>query len=257
MNYKILFLFCQSFWTLKRIPLKKNILTLLMGSIFFVSCIKEDFANRVTPVEPCELQTANPSGRSYSKDSVVSFTCTQKFCGMLPLSAKNYWIYEDSVFNDGIFVRVQLDTLRYTSTMKSLTDGLVWWESNVNVGLPERLYTNDSAFFKLEQRMFIQDIMDSKKDFSLFPGDSIRYLASFEDAAAQGRSLKLKTGIKTPAGYYDDCLYFEKNARNYRKDQVYFKPGIGVLKYIQEKAPVGQRVIKLQQISTLIAYHIE
>ena len=105
--------------------------------------------------------------------------------------------------------------------------------------------------------MFIQGIIDVKKDFSLFPGDSIRYLASFDDAAAVGRSLKIKTDFETPAGKYDECLYFEKNARNYRKDQVYFKPGIGVLKYIQEKAPFGQRVMKLQQISTLVAYHIE
>lgn len=105
--------------------------------------------------------------------------------------------------------------------------------------------------------MFIQGIVDAKKDFSLFPGDSLRYLASFEDAAAAGRSLKIKTDFETPAGKYEECLYFEKNARNYRKDQVYFKPGIGVLKYIQEKAPFGERMIKLQQISTLVAYHIE
>lgn len=237
--------------------MKKNILALITGSILFASCNKEDFALRFTPAEPCILQTANPSGRSYTEDSVVTFTCTQKHCGMLPLSSKNYWIYQDSVFNDGVFVKVQLDTLRYTSTLKSLADGLVWWESNMTVGLPERLYTNDSAFFKLENRIFIQGIIDAKKDFSLFPGDSIRYLASFDDAAAVGRSLKIKTDFETPAGKYDECLYFEKNARNYRKDQVYFKPGIGVLKYIQEKAPFGQRVIKLQQISTLVAYHIE
>ena len=237
--------------------MKKNILALITGSILFASCNKEDFALRFPPAEPCILQTANPSGRSYTEDSVVTFTCTQKHCGMLPLSSKNYWIYQDSVFNDGVFVKVQLDTLRYTSTLKSLADGLVWWESNMTVGLPERLYTNDSAFFKLENRIFIQGIIDAKKDFSLFPGDSIRYLASFDDAAAVGRSLKIKTDFETPAGKYDECLYFEKNARNYRKDQVYFKPGIGVLKYIQEKAPFGQRVMKLQQISTLVAYHIE
>ena len=173
--------------------MKKNILALITGSILFASCNKEDFALRFPPAEPCILQTANPSGRSYTEDSVVTFTCTQKHCGMLPLSSKNYWIYQDSVFNDGVFVKVQLDTLRYTSTLKSLADGLVWWESNMTVGLPERLYTNDSAFFKLENRIFIQGIIDAKKDFSLFSGDSIRYLASFDDAAAVGRSLKIKT----------------------------------------------------------------
>ncbi len=71
------------------------------------------------------------------------------------------------------------------------------------------------------------------------------------------RSLKIQTALKTPAGSFNDCIYFEKNAHNYRKDQVILKPGLGVLKYIQEKAPVGQRVIKLQQVLTLVAFHIE
>lgn len=208
-------------------------------------------------VELCELQTGNPSGRSYASDSVIAYTCTQKHCGILPLSTKNYWVYEDSVFADGIFLRVQYDTLQFTSCKKSLTDGLVWWESNISIGLPDRLYANDSTFFGLDDRMFTPDIMDVKKEFGIFPGDSVRYLTSFEDAAAIGRSLKLESSFKTPAGNFDDCLYFEKNARNYRKDQVYFKAGVGVVKYIYEKAPIGTRVIKLQQISTLVKYHIE
>ncbi|MEO7924596.1 MAG: hypothetical protein ABIR30_13025 [Chitinophagaceae bacterium] len=236
--------------------MKKNILTLVTGSIFFASCMKEEFAPHPSPVTPCELQTANPSGKSYAKDSVAAYTCTNKHCGILPLSTRNYWVYQDSVFIDGEYLTSRLDTLRYTKTMQS-PDGLVWWESNIYLGLPAKLYANDSSFFRLEERMFTLGILDAKKDFSLFPGDSLRYLASFDDIAAQGRSLRIAEMIKTAAGDFSDCLYFEKNARNYRKDQVIYKPGIGVLKYIQEKAPMGLRVIKLQQISTLIAYHIE
>ncbi|MGB3155795.1 MAG: hypothetical protein WBB06_14405 [Chitinophagaceae bacterium] len=237
--------------------MKKNILTLVMGSIVFTSCVKEELASPLIPVERCVSQKINPSGISYSKDSVVAFSSNQKFCGMLPLSSRNFWIYEDSVYQDGIFLRVQKDTLRYTAVLKSIPDGMVWWESNITVGLPDRLLTNDSAIYKLEERLFIPDIMDAKKDFSLFPGDSIRYLTSFEDAAAQGRSLKINYGYNSFLGNLSDCLYFEKNARNYRKDQVFFKPGIGVLKYIREEASPGQRVIKLQQISTLVDFHIE
>ena len=155
------------------------------------------------------------------------------------------------------FQKVQFDTLRFRKTWKSLTDELVWWESNISIGLPDKLYANDSAFFKIEDRFFTPGIVDVKKDFSLFPGDSIRYLASFEDAAAMGRSLKMQETIKTPAGSFSDYVYFEKNARNYRKDQVYFKPGVGVVKYIQEKAPMGSPHIMLQQVCTLISYHIE
>lgn len=238
--------------------MKKTLLSLLTVSFLFSACRKDVFETPAPPAEePCELQTGNPSGRSYANDSLVAYNCTSKHCGILPLSTKNYWVYEDSVFNDGVFVTVKFDTLRYSKTWKSLTDGLVWWESNIEIGLPERLYANDSSFFKIQDRMFTPGVMDAKKDFSLFAGDSLRYLASFDDAAAQGRSLKLNNSIKSPAGTFTDCLYFEKNARNYRKDQVYFKPGIGVIRYVQEKAPMGSPFIKLQQISTLVSYHIE
>lgn len=88
-------------------------------------------------------------------------------------------------------------------------------------------------------------------------GDSVRYLTSFEDVAANGRSVRMEAPVSTPAGTFSNCIFFEKNARNYRKDQVYFKEGIGVLRYIQEKAAPGDRTIKLQQVSTLVSMHIE
>lgn len=239
------------------LTLSKLLLSLLIGSFLFSACRKDSFAPVAEPGIPCQLQTENPAGRSYSSESVVDFACTEKHCGLMPLSAKNYWVYEDSVFNNGAFVRVQLDTVRYTSTKKSLSDGLIWWESNITVGLPETLYANDSAFFTLGDRLFNPDIKDAKRDFNIPAGDSVKYLTSFEDAAANGRSVKLQTAVKTPAGTFNDCVYFEKNARFFRKDQVYFKPGLGVVKYIQEKASPGSTFIKLQQISTLIAVHIE
>lgn len=206
---------------------------------------------------PCINQTENPAGRTYDSDSLVGYLCMEKHCGILPLSAGSYWIYEDSVFDNGIFMRVQLDTLRFTRTYLSVSDRLVWWESDTYVGLPQRLYCNDSAIFYTQQRQYSPDLVDAKKDYSLFPGDSLRYLANFEDMAASGRSLKISGVVGTPAGSFNDCIYFEKHARNFRKDQVYFKPGVGVLKYIQEKAPMGTRELKLQHIMTLVAFHIE
>jgi hypothetical protein len=217
------------------------------------ACQKESFEVGKLP-EPCEQQKVNPAGRSYPADSVVSFNCTSKYCGLLPLSKKNFWVYEDSIFENGIFQRTQYDTLRFSANQKTLSDDLVWWKSNIYVGLPETLYASDSALFGLADRMFIQNIKDVKKEFGLFAGDSLRFLTSFDDAAAMGRLLKLTSALKTPAGNYQDCLYLEKNARDYRRDQVYFKPGIGVLKYIQEKVPPGEYDIKIQKISTLIKY---
>ncbi len=240
---------------LKTNLLKKLILTLLIGSILIVSCRKDITATQ--KIEPCEWQTENPAGRTYSTDLVVDYTCNSKHCGMMPLSSKNYWIYEDSIFSDGILQKVQLDTLRYTSNFKTTTDEIVWWKSNISIGIPEVLYVNDSAFFGLETRLFMLNTMEAKKGFSLFPGDSIMYITGFDDAAAIGRSLKIKSPITTPAGTFGDCIYFEKNARNFRKDQVFFKQGIGVLKYIKEAAKMGERIIKPERISTLVGYHFE
>lgn len=207
--------------------------------------------------ESCQPQTANPGGRSYSTDSVVAISYAKKNCGLIPLSSKNYWIYLDSVFQDGLFLRTQYDTLRYSTTWKSLADNLIWWEGTVSVGLPDKLYVNDSAFFEIDDRMFTPGVMDAKKDYALFAGDSIKYLANFEDNAAVGRSVKLKDPVSTPAGLFTDCILFEKYARNYMRDQVFFKPGIGVTRYTREKAPMGTPTIKLQQVSTLISFHFE
>jgi hypothetical protein len=176
---------------------------------------------------------------------------------LIPLSHKNFWIYEDSVFANGIFHHVQFDTLRYNKTYQSLADNLIWWESNISVGIPQKLFSNDSALFQMQDRFFTEAVIDARKDFALFTGDSIRYLASFEDNAAQGRSLKMESTFATPAGYFEGWILFEKYARNFRRDQVFFKPGLGVMKYTREKAPMGSRTLKPEQILTLVSYHIE
>lgn len=247
--------------------LKKTILTLLIGSILLSSCRKESFSpfivNHVDPVDPvvsvvpCQWQTENPSGRSYSASAVETYNCIDKLCGMLPLSIRNYWVYEDSIFNNGVLLRVQFDTLRFTNTRRTATDGLVWWEASLYVGLPSNIYSNESGFFTLESRLFAPDVVDARKEFEIPAGDSAKYLTSFEDIAAIGRSIRLSEPVASPAGTFTDCIYFEKNARFFRRDQLFVKPGVGIIKYIQEKAPAGDRNIKLQQVSTLVAMHIE
>jgi hypothetical protein len=187
----------------------------------------------------------------------VDYYCGDKHCGLLPLSAKNFWVYEDSIFNNGSFVRVQFDTLRYTSNVISTADGLVWWNGNLQVGLPSTIYSNESAFFTLSERLFTPGIIDARKDYIMPEGDSVKYLSNFEDVAAHGRSVRLQGNVITTMGSFSDCILFEKNARYFRKDQVYFKPGLGVVKYIQEKTQSGHMEMKLQQISTLVAVHIE
>jgi hypothetical protein len=237
--------------------LSKSFLFLVIGSIFFSACRKENFQPLPEAGPQCQLQTENPAGRSYNSSSVISYTCTQKLCGFIPLNSKNYWVYEDSIFTDGVFSSIKLDTLQFISLAKTLEDGLVWWESNKTVGLPDILYASDSSFFELNDRMYNPSIKDVKKDFGLFTGDSIRYLTSFDDNAAMGRSVRLEGEVQTPAGSFSQCIFFEKDARNYRRDQVIYRPGLGVIKYRREKARVGTRDVKLEVVSTLVAYHVE
>ncbi|MEZ5035346.1 MAG: hypothetical protein R2796_10185 [Chitinophagaceae bacterium] len=238
--------------------MKKKILILVTGSVLLFSCRKNnEMAAPLKPEAQCELQTANPAETNYAQDSLVAYQCTSKLCGFIPMSSNNYWVYEDSVFEDGSFKQVTTDTLRFTSLYMSYPDKIVWWKSSINVGLPEILYANQSAFFSLEESFFPNKTLIAKKDYSFFSGDSIRYLTSFNDAAAIGRSIKLTAPVVINSGSYTNCLFFEKNARGFRRDQVYFKPGIGVLKFRRDEAKMGQRIVMPKHILTLKDYHIE
>lgn len=241
-----------------QILLKQILTSLLFGSILISACQKGTiFPPSSEIAESCQTPIDDPTGRSYSSNALVDINYDKKVCGFLPLNKKNYWIYQDSLFTEGAFTKVQYDTLRFTSTLESLTDSLIWWESNISVGLPERVYTTESSLFGMEDRFFYPGIVDVRKGFSLFEGDSTNYLSNFEDNAAIGRSIKIRNIISTLAGNFDGCILFEKNARNYRMDQVYFKPGFGVIKYITAQASPGTNTIKLQKVSTLIGFHFE
>lgn len=203
-------------------------------------------------------QTDNPDKRSYSYPDLMEVDYTSKNCGIIPLSEKFYWIYLDSIYENGAFSHTENDTLRFEKTYKTQNDGLIWWEANKFMGLPDKCYANDSCIFSLGIRMFSSvPILDAKKEFYLFPQDSIRYMTSFGDEAAMGKAIKLSSTVSTSYGNYSDCILFEKYARSYRRDRVTIKPGIGVIKFTHEEAPLGNFTIQLQRISTLIRYHIE
>lgn len=241
----------------EQIPLKHLLISLLIGSIFLSACQKEfDFMPPLI-AESCPVQIDDPSGRFYSSDSLTPFLNSKKTCGLLPLNKKNYWVYRDSIFNNGVFTKVQYDTLRFVNTWQSHPDNLVWWETSISIGLPGLLYVTDSSFYEIQSSLFVPDMISAQKSFGLFAGDSIRYLTSFEDNAAFGRSIKLEGSINSPAGNFDDCILFEKNAPNYRRDKIYFKPGFGVVKYISEKAMPGSGTLQLQQSSILLGFHFE
>jgi hypothetical protein len=220
--------------------------------MILLACRKESLA----PPQTCLPQTGNPD-LSYSGNQVQSVHYGAKHCGLLPLSSRNYWIYLDSVFIDGEFIRVEMDTMQFTETFQTEVDGLIWWKGNKEIGIPETCYANDSAIFGLNQRLFSSDpVFDVKKEIYYSAQDSIRFLTSFSDEAAIGTQ-KMHKSVTTPMGTFSDCIFMEKFAPTYRRDQLYFEPGIGIVKYIFQKAPLGEYVIKTQRISTLVSYHID
>ena len=196
-------------------------------------------------------------GRSYACDSIAVFTYNKKHCGLFPLSTRSYWIYLDSIYTDGVFTSVKMDTLRFKSYI-SLPDSLIWWEPDMEIGLPAILYASDSAIFTNAFRFFSSDcIKDVKKEYSLFDGATAQYLTSFDDNAAMGRAEKLSAPTLCPAGSFSECILFEKNAPFFRKDVMIFKPGLGVVKYQTEKAALGSPIMKIDRISTLVSFSID
>ena len=233
---------------------------MVLVCFFFVACQKQSLYQLNIPFSipiPCLQQTDDPSLRSYECDSLITINYTGNHCGFIPLSIKNYWVYEDSFFNNGVFLKAQNDTLRFNKNLQTTTDKLIWWEGSIDIGLPARLYANQQGIYQLERRLFTGCTWDANKEFIVPAGDSAKYLTRFEDIAAQGRSVKLTEIISTPAGDFSDCIFFEKYARNYRKDQVIIKPGIGVVKYIREISLMGHPVLKLHQVSTLKEFYLQ
>jgi hypothetical protein len=203
------------------------------------------------------MQTGNPGGHSYLHTELSPIEYSAKHCGLIPLSAKHYWIYQDSIFENGIFTHTELDTLKFFKTWQTQPDGLIWWQADKAVGLPDVCYANDSTIFGLEQRVFASPaVFDAKKQIWLSSQDSTRFLTSFIDEAAIGTE-KMNKEISSPVGKFSDCIFLEKYAPGYRKEQTYLKPGIGVIKFIHMETPIGSSSMEMQRISTLIKFYID
>jgi hypothetical protein len=237
---------------LKRTTLSFLLITLLLGA-----CRKN---NQLIIQEAalCKEQTANPTGSTYTNAQFISVDYRDKNCGLMPLSKNSYWVYQDSIFSQGTFVSVKNDTLRFNKTYMSQPDGLIWWEPNQEIGLPAQMYVSDSSIYIADFRLFATDpIRDAKQEYGLFAGDSIGYLASFDDNAALGKSLKLTTQVVTPAGSFSDCIMYEKKSPYSRRDQMFFKPGLGVAKYTYELFDFNTMQWQPEKKSTLISFHLD
>lgn len=220
---------------------------------FFVACRKA-----VLPVEntACILQTGNPHLKTYTADSVTAAGSHYKHCGLLPLSPAYQWFYEDSVFTtSGSFSSLQNDTLQFSPQYRT-ADDLVWWAGDKYIGLPGLLYANDSSLFSLDKQLFVvPEVMAARREYHFYPEDSVRYLTSFSDMGAVGKAIRQQSPVTTPAGSFSGCILYEKNAPGYRRERIWFMPGIGVVRFTQELAGSNGQ-LKLRRISVLSAYQL-
>jgi len=211
----------------------------------------------IPPNEDCINQTTNPVDNSYFEGDVKTINYSGNHCGLLPLNSGNYWIYEDSIFdNSGNLKTVQLDTLSYTKTIRT-PDNLIWWEGNKNVGLPNQVYSSNTAIYGLQRGFFIADSFYSKKEFYEVEKDSASYYSAFGDIFAVGKVVRKSELIQTNLGAFTNYILFEKYAPGYRRDRVYFAPGFGVIKYTSEyyNPPGPPSKMFLQIKSTLVGFH--
>src|SRR3569832_696107 len=122
---------------LKRFPL-------FLLFLFAIACNK---TNTTLQETGCTQNTAIPFG-VYVPASHTPINYNTNHCGYMPLGKKNYWIYLDSFFSAGTFVRTVIDTVRFTITTQT-PDGTIWWSrvlsiNSGGVGLPDYLYSTDS-----------------------------------------------------------------------------------------------------------------
>ena len=225
--------------------------------ILFSACRKTE-----VPVpevsETCIEQTVNPLANSYDTNDVISVNYAGSHCGMMPLSSKNYWIYQDSIFdNNGFFKTTKIDTLRYTKTLQT-PDKLIWWEGSKDVGLPAKIYSSTDAIYGLQKGMFMADSMYSKREFYDADADT-SFFAGFADIVAFGKIIHKSEVLQTEAESFSEYILYEKYAPGYRRDRVYFVPGFGVIKYTSEyyKAPGPPSNMKMLIKSSLVSNHSE
>jgi hypothetical protein len=230
----------------------------LLGTAAIIICLSSCRKTAIAPENLCTEQTANPASNSFFSEDVASINYSGNHCGMMPVNKQSFWVYEDSLFdNSGNFLSRRFDTLRYTKTYQT-PDNLIWWEGNKEVGLPEKMYSSQTAIYGLETRMFMVDTMQSKKEFYFIEKDSVKYLTSFGDIMAFAKLERKTDMINSPAGNFHNYIFYEKYSPSYRRDRIYFVPGMGVIKYTNEyyKAPGSPANLTMNLISTLVSYHV-
>lgn len=214
----------------------KYIFTILTLTILLTGCMKE------SKVEYSYLPC--PYGSNFIKmndSSVVSD-------GLIPLSLISYWVYSDSVWNNGILQTLSFDTLRVVSAQKSGNE--TWWflsDSYI-------LFQKNDTVYKLSSGFISGGAVSCPEKTKLFfavTNDTVQnWNEQFSDYIFTGKAFLVGNTIATATSNYSGCMEFTQYGFvNYAR---IIKPGIGIVKTIEDDFNN-----KIKRIRTLVNYRIQ
>lgn len=197
-------------------------------------------------------------------------------CGFMPMHKDAYWIYTDSFFNnDGSLSSISQDTLRVKGISKSpLSPSLFWTMGSRNrKGMNGMFYTTDSLLYSIQTAFtspaYLQGntwagyraagyprprpiIADPRYTDTLFTMNAVSDMAYMEKVFTYNEI------ITVPSGSYKDCIGVHKFLYTPFSDQLIFKPGLGMVKYISYYDGSGAMFSygAVKQVSVLTSYHL-
>jgi len=172
---------------------------------------------------------------------------------LIPSSIGNYWVYEDSLFVDGAFTELSMDTLIIIDTLRA--HGKKWWELVGHQNLPfiYQYYAieNDSVYSIQGGWSTILSL-----DY-IYPSDTLTVLETIVegDLGLSRNVIKYDGSITTNAGTFINCgkYYGEWTGTFYVEE--YINPGVGFIKSIFMENFSGNAENK--HIRNLHSYHVD
>jgi hypothetical protein len=219
--------------------MKKNFILLFFAILVIYACKKD---NKPLETEQCTYPIPTRVPRTFYDvaNQLPEIQYNQSHCGYLPLSKENYWVFQDSVFDDntGQFISTAIDTLRFNKTFQS-NDSIVWWKPNNDFALLKgfytRMYSTDSVLYALNQGAF--GSKQTLKWCYQLNVDSVSDPCIWSDAGRmECVGKKLNSPVVVLAGSFTDCRQFIKiwEGGNIYESRlyIYYKPGLGILRAV-------------------------
>jgi hypothetical protein len=204
---------------------------LLLQILFAVSACKRNITIKDTPCQIIDSNCVHSTKIPAFCPAIIlpEIDNSQKHCGILPISKKNYWIYLDSLFDiTGQFTQIKIDTLRFIKAHMS-PDSITWWSTNNTFkGFLQYSYSTDSVLYTLGTNWGGKPVV---KWFHYMNTDSTSENCNYTDHPTICEAKKLYQAVIVPAGKFNNCLLFTKKWILPELLNIYFKPGIGVLRF--------------------------